>query len=166
MVISFWFTDFNLRVQSWKDESGQSNWSWGSQEFPEMSRNENTGCAEACSISVQASGREEVCIATRLWAVWGPPVYLVSSLKQWTQKRWPHWAWTGFLSTWRHCWHLYLFSMGTDNTLRGIPGKDEEQSSEIRAILPHQSVVNSWEGKINVNNQQGSLFFCHPLFCG
>lgn len=101
---------------------------------------------------------------TRLWVVWGPPVYLVSSLKQWTQKRWPHWAWTGFLSTWRHCWHLYLFSMGTDNTLRGIPGKDEEQSSEIRAILPHQSVVNSCEGIMNVNNQQGSLLTCHPLF--
>lgn len=43
--------------------------------------------------------------------------------------------------------------MGTDNTLRGIPGKDEEQSSEIRAILPHQSVVNSCEGIMNVNNQ-------------
>lgn len=47
--------------------------------------------------------------------------------------------------------------MGTDNTLRGIPGKDEEQSSEIRAILPHQSVVNSCEDMINVNNQEGLL---------
>lgn len=77
--------------------------------------------------------------------VWWPPVYLVSCLKQCTQKRWPHWAWTGFLRTWRHCWHLYLFSMGTDNTLRGIPGKDVEQANEIRAILLHQSSAKSYE---------------------
>lgn len=49
--------------------------------------------------------------------------------------------------------------MGTDNTLRGIPGKDEEQSREIRAILPHQFVVNPYEGIIHVNNQQGFIFF-------
>lgn len=67
MVISFWFTDFNLRVQSRKDESGQSNGSWGSKEFPEMSRNVNAACAEACPISEWASGRGEVCIA---WGCW------------------------------------------------------------------------------------------------
>lgn len=37
--------------------------------------------------------------------------------------------------------------MGTDSTLRGIPGKELEQSNEIRAILLHQSGAITCEWK-------------------
>lgn len=64
MVISFWFTDFNLRVQSWKDESGQSNWSWGGAETSQRWAEVRTqGVLKHVPVSVKASGRGEVCIA-------------------------------------------------------------------------------------------------------
>lgn len=65
--------------------------------------------------------------------------YLVSCLKQYTQKRCPHWAWKGFLRTSLHFWHWYLGSMDTDRTRWGIPGKEEsiEEGKEGRAITFH-----------------------------
>lgn len=65
--------------------------------------------------------------------------YLVSCLKQYTQKRCPHCAWKGFLRTSLHFWHWYLGSMDTDRTRWGIPGKEEsiEEGKEGRAITFH-----------------------------
>lgn len=67
--------------------------------------------------------------------------YLVSCLKQYTQKRCPHCAWKGFLRTSLHFWHWYLCSMDTDRTCRDIPGKVEsiDEGKDGRAIPFHLS---------------------------
>lgn len=73
----------------------------------------------------------------------GCPGYLVSCLKQNTQKRCPHCAWKGFLRISLHCWHWYFGSMDTDNTSRDIPGNVEskEDGKDGRAIAFHLPTV-------------------------
>lgn len=48
MVRSLWFTDFKVRVQSCGGWVCVKETELGCQEFPDASRNKNTGCAEAC----------------------------------------------------------------------------------------------------------------------
>lgn len=82
--------------------------------------------------------------------------YLVSCLKQYTQKRCPHCAWKGFRRTSLHFWHWYLGSMDTDRTWRDIPGKVEsiDEGKDGRAIPFHLPSVLIIFGKQKQEQKQ------------
>lgn len=76
-------------------------------------------------------------------------LYLVRRLKQWTQKRCPHWAWNGLRKISLHFWHWYLISMATASTRRGIPGSagSKEELKDGRAISFHLLFILIWKTK-------------------